>query len=117
MKRLFTYIIAIALFPQVISAVNLVSRPQKSFSASQTCVITHNAHKSISCLAPNIWSAYNAHNHNGDWKIENVQQQSNQNKPEMLSKNFCQQKSATSMRHLFGNRISNLSQQRLAQVW
>lgn len=116
MKRFITYLIAIALFPQVISAVILVSKPQKTFSISQTYVITHNPHKCISCLAPNIWAAYNAHDHNGDWKVENVQHHNEQNKPEMLSKNFCQQKSATGMRQLFGGRIVPNSQQRLAQA-
>ena len=116
MKRFITYLIAIALFQQVISAVILVSKPQKTFSISQTYVITHNPHKCISCLAPNIWIAYNAHNHNGEWKIENVQHQNEQNKPEMLSKNFCQQKSTISMRHLFGGRMDHISQQRLAQA-
>lgn len=109
MKRLFSYLIAIMLFPQVSSAVILVQKPQKTFSVSQTYVITHNTHKSVSCIAPNIWAAYNTHNQN--------------NAHMMLSRNVGPQKhidqqkyAGGSTKYLAGGRMEQISNRRLAQV-
>lgn len=61
MKRLLTYLIAILIFPQVISAVILVHKPKETFSVSQTYVIPHKGNKGLSCAAPDIWKTYNRH--------------------------------------------------------
>lgn len=45
MKRIFAQLITILLFPQVISAVILVPRPQKPPTVSQTHAISNRAHK------------------------------------------------------------------------
>lgn len=101
MKRLLTYLMAIMLFPQIVSAVILVNKPKKSFSLSQTCVVTHNRHKTPSCTAPYIWVAYNAHK---------------QSKVQVLSRNVRALKLTEKVRYLANGSPARKKNIRLAQA-
>ncbi len=101
MKRLLIYLTAIMLFPQLISAVILVHKPEQSFSVSQTCVVTHKTCKKPSCTAPHIWVAYNAHKQTGS---------------QVLNRSLRRQKPAERARYLARGNASQRTNNRLAQA-
>ena len=114
MKRLFAYIIAILLFPQLISAVILVPRPIKPFSLSQTYIVPKDQ-KCKNLLAPNVWLSNRTQKQDGEWIAESLTRHVKQNTPATLNKKYCQQKPIPSSRDWFVRMCRN-SDRYLCQV-
>ena len=113
MKRIFAQLITILLFPQVISAVILVPRPQKPSTVSQTYVVSNRIQNHTCESAPGIWYSHN--DHNRDWNTDNLPNQARHYSPEQICKHNNLPK------HYAGNkdlsaRINQGAHRRLCQV-
>ena len=115
MKRLFAHLIALMLFPQVISAVILVPRPQKAFSVSQTYVVSNRGHENMSDITSKVWLSRNNCRLNGKWHVGSLQYQERQNYSNISYKNLCQHKALPYEKHL-NTKIDHSPYRRLCQV-
>lgn len=115
MKRLFAHLIALMLFPQVISAVILVPRPQKAFSVSQTYVVSDRGYEKINNITSNIWLSRNNYRLNGKWHVGSLQYQERHNNSNISEKHLCQDKTLSYGKHMIV-RMGQSPYKRLCQV-
>jgi hypothetical protein len=115
MKRLFTYLLALILFPQVISAVILVKKPVKTFSLSHTYIVPINVHKSKSYYAPSVWSSHHSLKQEEKQIVEHLAQQVRFNTHDANERSLCQNKPQPSAKAIPAS-ITNSTQRNLCQV-
>ena len=115
MKRFFTYLLALVLFPQVMSAVILVKKPVKTFSLTHTYIVPINVHKSKSYYAPSVWYSHHSLKQEEKKIVEHLAQQVRHNTQEMNERSLCQNKPQPSAKAVPA-RISSSTSRNLCQV-
>ena len=103
------------LFPQIISAVILVSKPVRNISMTQTYIAPAKEFKNRSYFAPKLWLSHHCKNQNVDWNTDQISRPKRPTSHDMLNRYICQYKSLSAGRKTSGKLIQG-SDRRLSQV-
>ena len=103
------------LFPQIISAVILVSKPVRNFSVSQTYIAPTKEFKNRSYFAPKLWLSHHCKNQNVDWNTDRLSRSKRLRSHDMLNIYICQYKSLPAGKKTSGKLVQG-SERRLSQV-